>query len=132
HVHSGSGLGDSPSGQLQTSQRKADFQNGPAAPSFRSAGMEGIEDHRAFLDRRPCVGFVCIDDAEIEVRKTLTRWGGGAEGKQFEGVRALVVGMKRSGVASAELLTRFGAVVSATDLKPLAELGESAGVVERL
>lgn len=62
----------------------------------------------------------------------MTQRRGDAEGRQYEGVRVLVVGMKRSGVASAELLTRFGAVVSATDLKPLAELGESAQVVKRL
>jgi UDP-N-acetylmuramoylalanine--D-glutamate ligase len=37
-------------------------------------------------------------------------------------MRALVVGMKKSGVASAEFLARRGAVVSATDLKPLEEL----------
>src|SRR3954453_11178660 len=40
----------------------------------------------------------------------------------LEGVRTLVVGMKKSGVASAEFLARRGAVVRATDLKPLAEL----------
>ncbi|HEY1496722.1 MAG TPA: UDP-N-acetylmuramoyl-L-alanine--D-glutamate ligase [Candidatus Solibacter sp.] len=40
----------------------------------------------------------------------------------IQGMRALVVGMKKSGVASAEFLARRGAVVSATDLKPLAEL----------
>ena len=40
----------------------------------------------------------------------------------LQGIRALVVGMKKSGVASAEFLARRGAVVSATDLKPLEEL----------
>jgi UDP-N-acetylmuramoylalanine--D-glutamate ligase len=40
----------------------------------------------------------------------------------LQGIRALVVGMKKSGVASAEFLARRGAVVSATDLKPLDEL----------
>jgi len=40
----------------------------------------------------------------------------------IQGTRALVVGMKKSGVASAEFLARRGAVVSATDLKPLEEL----------
>nr|Q01Q46.1 RecName: Full=UDP-N-acetylmuramoylalanine--D-glutamate ligase; AltName: Full=D-glutamic acid-adding enzyme; AltName: Full=UDP-N-acetylmuramoyl-L-alanyl-D-glutamate synthetase [Candidatus Solibacter usitatus Ellin6076] len=41
---------------------------------------------------------------------------------KLQGVRALVVGMRKSGVASAEFLARRGAVVSATDLKPLDEL----------
>jgi UDP-N-acetylmuramoylalanine--D-glutamate ligase len=40
----------------------------------------------------------------------------------LQGTRALVVGMKKSGVASAEFLARHGAVVRATDLKPLADL----------
>jgi UDP-N-acetylmuramoylalanine--D-glutamate ligase len=46
---------------------------------------------------------------------------------KLQGTRALVVGMKKSGVASAEFLARRGAVVRATDLKPLAEL---SGVAE--
>jgi UDP-N-acetylmuramoylalanine--D-glutamate ligase len=40
----------------------------------------------------------------------------------LKGTRTLVVGMKKSGVASAEFLARRGAVVRATDLKPLEEL----------
>jgi UDP-N-acetylmuramoylalanine--D-glutamate ligase len=46
--------------------------------------------------------------------------------------KALVVGMKKSGVASAELLVRQGAEVRATDLKPLEELPEAREAVERL
>jgi len=44
------------------------------------------------------------------------------------GKKALVVGMKRSGVASAKLLLREGAHVRATDLKPLADLPEAAAL----
>src|SRR5215813_13561094 len=51
---------------------------------------------------------------------------------QLSGVKALVVGMKRSGVAAAELLARHGAVVLATDLKPLSELPEAETVVQKL
>jgi UDP-N-acetylmuramoylalanine--D-glutamate ligase len=40
----------------------------------------------------------------------------------LKGIHALVVGMKKSGVASAALLAREGARVRATDLKPLDEL----------
>src|SRR5262245_51932021 len=47
-------------------------------------------------------------------------------------IEALVVGMKKSGVASAELLAREGARVRATDLKPLEELPEARLVLERL
>jgi UDP-N-acetylmuramoylalanine--D-glutamate ligase len=51
----------------------------------------------------------------------------------LNGKRALVVGMKKSGMASAALLASHGAIVRATDLKPLAELPEEAGpLLERL
>ncbi|HKE22263.1 MAG TPA: UDP-N-acetylmuramoyl-L-alanine--D-glutamate ligase [Bryobacteraceae bacterium] len=46
--------------------------------------------------------------------------------------KALVVGMKKSGLASAELLARRGAEVLATDLKPLEELPEAAQLLTRL
>ncbi|MGA2040321.1 MAG: UDP-N-acetylmuramoyl-L-alanine--D-glutamate ligase [Bryobacteraceae bacterium] len=50
----------------------------------------------------------------------------------WAGARVLVVGMKKSGLASAELLTGLGARVRATDLKPLDQLGEAAGVLQLL
>jgi len=50
----------------------------------------------------------------------------------WAGAMVLVVGMKKSGLASAQLLAGLGARVRATDLKPLAELGEAAEVLERL
>ena len=50
----------------------------------------------------------------------------------LQGARALVVGMKKSGIASAEFLVRQGARVRATDLKALDALPEAAAVVERL
>ena len=50
----------------------------------------------------------------------------------WAGARVLVVGMKKSGLASAHLLAGLGARVRATDLKPLAELGEAAEALERL
>ena len=46
--------------------------------------------------------------------------------------KALVVGMKKSGMASAELLARQGAEVRATDLKPLDELPEARELLARL
>jgi UDP-N-acetylmuramoylalanine--D-glutamate ligase len=51
---------------------------------------------------------------------------------QLKGTRALVVGMKKSGMASAELLARQGATVRATDLKSLDDLGEARALLERL
>lgn len=46
--------------------------------------------------------------------------------------KALVVGMKKSGMASAELLSRNGAEVRATDLKSLDELPEARELLTRL
>ena len=51
---------------------------------------------------------------------------------QLKGTKALVVGLKKSGMASVELLARHGAQVRTTDLKPLAELPEAGSVLERL
>jgi UDP-N-acetylmuramoylalanine--D-glutamate ligase len=50
----------------------------------------------------------------------------------LKGTKTLVVGMKKSGMASAELLARQGATVRATDLKSLEELGEAREVLGRL
>ena len=44
----------------------------------------------------------------------------------------LVVGMKKSGMASVSLLVRLGAAVRATDLKPLDQLGQARELLTRL
>ncbi|MGO4884639.1 MAG: UDP-N-acetylmuramoyl-L-alanine--D-glutamate ligase [Bryobacteraceae bacterium] len=44
----------------------------------------------------------------------------------------LVVGMEKSGLASIQLLVSKGAVVTATDLKPLSELAEAEAMLNRL
>jgi UDP-N-acetylmuramoylalanine--D-glutamate ligase len=49
----------------------------------------------------------------------------------WNGRRALVVGMKKSGQASVRLLAAQGAAVRATDLKPLEELGEAQEVLKQ-
>ena len=51
---------------------------------------------------------------------------------ELRGTNALVVGMKKSGMASAELLARCGARVRATDLKPLEELPGVSELLQRL
>ncbi|MBZ5577773.1 MAG: UDP-N-acetylmuramoyl-L-alanine--D-glutamate ligase [Acidobacteriia bacterium] len=50
----------------------------------------------------------------------------------LNGIKALVVGMKKSGLASAELLARHGAAVRATDLKPLDQLAEAGALLDCL
>ena len=51
---------------------------------------------------------------------------------RLNGTKTLVVGMKKSGMASADLLARQGATVRATDLKSLEELGEAREVLGQL
>ncbi len=51
---------------------------------------------------------------------------------EFEGATVVVVGMAKSGLAAAELLVRLGALVHATDTKPLGQLGEAGQTLERL
>jgi UDP-N-acetylmuramoylalanine--D-glutamate ligase len=46
----------------------------------------------------------------------------------LKGTRALVVGLKKSGVAAVELLRREGAEVRATDLQPIENLPEAQGL----
>lgn len=48
------------------------------------------------------------------------------------GTRVLVVGLEKSGLAAIQLLLSQGAVVCATDLKPLSQLPEAAALLERL
>lgn len=55
-----------------------------------------------------------------------------AAAMQLDGVKTLVVGMARSGLASVELLHKQGALVRATDLKPLEKLPGAAELLERL
>jgi UDP-N-acetylmuramoylalanine--D-glutamate ligase len=50
----------------------------------------------------------------------------------WKATRALVVGMKRSGMASVSLLVREGATVTATDLRPLEELPGAGQLLESL
>jgi UDP-N-acetylmuramoylalanine--D-glutamate ligase len=50
----------------------------------------------------------------------------------LRGEKVLVVGMKKSGMASAELLAREGAVVRTTDLKALDQLPGAGALLERL
>ena len=51
---------------------------------------------------------------------------------ELNGTKTLVVGMKKSGIASTELLVRMGAIVRATDLKSLDQLPEAAETLARL
>ena len=50
----------------------------------------------------------------------------------YKGTKTLVVGLKKSGLASVELLAREGAEVRATDLKPLEDLPGARGALDRL
>jgi UDP-N-acetylmuramoylalanine--D-glutamate ligase len=49
-----------------------------------------------------------------------------------KGLKTVVVGMQKSGIAALEFLSRHGADVRATDLKPLDQLPQAREVIERL
>jgi len=53
-------------------------------------------------------------------------------GVELKGASVVVVGMARSGLAAAKLLAGEGARVTACDEKPLEQLGDAAGELERL
>ena len=55
------------SGRLVQADRQARLPHGAAASSFRAAGMERIENHRALLDRSAGLRAVFADDFEIAV-----------------------------------------------------------------
>src|SRR5207249_9323359 len=100
--------------------RGSDFRDGAAAAPSRSDRLAGIEDHREILDLRIGPGIVCLDDAEIEMKKQDLA----APVIRFNATRALVVGMAKSGVASVALLVKQGAEVRTTDSRVLSELQE--------
>ena len=74
-------------------RKKTNFQNGADSSSLRGARMAGIENHCAVLDRGPGDGAVRADHFETD---------DGIE--EFEGIKALVVGMEKSGRAVFEFL----------------------------
>jgi len=51
---------------------------------------------------------------------------------EVKGLKTVVVGMQKSGIAAVEFLSSRGAEVRATDIKPLAQLPQAAEVLERL
>jgi len=51
---------------------------------------------------------------------------------KLEGLKVVMVGMARSGIAAVEFLALRGAVVTATDRTPLAELGDAGAALDRL
>jgi len=62
--------------------------------------------------------------------KAARRKGGGLKSAKeaFAGKRAVVVGLGSTGVAAARFLSKCGAVVTATDLRPYGALPEAAGL----
>ncbi|MBY0506271.1 MAG: UDP-N-acetylmuramoyl-L-alanine--D-glutamate ligase [Bryobacteraceae bacterium] len=49
-----------------------------------------------------------------------------------EGLKVVVVGMAKSGLAAAEFLSQRGALVTATDATPLEKLGDAGAMLDRL
>ena len=97
---------------------QAHFPHVAAAPSFRAGRLERIENHRALLDCGAGLCAVFADDAEVEV-------DAGCESghRTRTGKRVLVVGLARTGVATALFCAARGARVTATEERAAAQLG---------
>ena len=81
--------------------------------------MERIENHRAVLDRGAGVCAVFADDIETEV-------SGLKPGIELAGKQVLVVGLARTGVATALFCAARGARVTATEERPESQIAETA------
>src|SRR5208337_5518127 len=89
--------------------------------------MEREQSDRAVLDCGAGVRAVCADDIEIEVAN--------AEGKsadclmpgsmELRGMRVLVVGLARTGAATALFCVGHNAIATATESQPESDLGEA-------
>jgi UDP-N-acetylmuramoylalanine--D-glutamate ligase len=79
--------------------------------------MERIEGHRAILDTGADFRVVCVDDVEIEVASFREM--------ELKNKRVLVVGLARTGVATALFCAARGARVTATESRTEAQIGES-------
>src|SRR4029077_11370596 len=76
-------------------------------------------NHRAVLDCGAGIRAVFADHIEIEVRQV-------RPGMDLAGKRVLVVGLARTGMATALFATARGAAVTATEERPEAELAGDA------
>src|SRR5208282_459253 len=110
-----SALGDFPGGVVQT-HGKAHFPHGAHPPSLRAHRVERIENHRAVLDRLAGVRPVRAHHIETAMKPAV----------ELRGKRVLVVGLARTGVATALFCAARGARVTATDSLAAGGLAEAA------
>src|SRR4029079_18624332 len=99
----------------------AALANGPAAPSLRAPGMEGAAGRGPLLDRGRALGPPGAEHAEAAMT-----------GAWFDGSRALVVGLARSGASAAKLLLRHGCEVRGVDRRRADELNGSVRELAKL
>ena len=90
---------------LQVQRRQAHLPHGAAAPSLRAEGLAGAQDHRALLDR----------DLDPGAGRPVHPEGALAMAGTWTGKRVLVVGLGKSGAATARYLAREGAALVLTD-----------------
>src|SRR5262249_2688825 len=86
---------------------------------------ERVQGDRAILDRGAGVCAVRADDTETEV--TLSKM---ASPLELRNKRVLVVGLARTGVATAGFWAGRGALGTSTDMRSEAELGEAIKVLK--
>src|SRR5712671_5254405 len=87
--------------------------------------MVGVKSDRALLDRCTGVCTLCSYNAETALKSTGTH-GTMAMMMDVKGKRVLVVGLGKSGVASAQFLAARGARVTVSDTRPEAELRDES------
>src|SRR3981189_372114 len=81
--------------------------------------MERIKNYRAVLDRGAGVRAVFADDVEVEVKKL-------RPGIELAGKQVLVVGLARTGIATALFCAARGARVTATEERPELQIAETS------
>ncbi len=95
------------------------FRMSPLHHHFELGGLERIEDHRALLDLGAGVCAVFADDAEIEVAHL-------KPAIELAGKKVLVVGLARTGIATALFCAERGAQVTATEERSEEQIAETA------
>jgi UDP-N-acetylmuramoylalanine--D-glutamate ligase len=86
--------------------------------------MERIKSNREILDFGAGIRIICADHAEIALgRRTVA---GMAPGIDLNGKRVLVIGLARTGIATALFASNRGAIVTGIDSRAEHDLAESA------
>src|SRR5207237_1570075 len=101
-------------GALLQALGETDPQDGAPPPSLRAQRLAGAAGRGPILDRGRALRAAGVEHAQASMTRAQTPW--------FQGSRALVVGLARSGIAAAKLLLRHGSDVRGVDRRRAEEL----------